>query len=127
MTAPLWLAILSGIAGLLVSLTVLARILVVHGADRQRLDALAEWQRCKSIDRFEFDDHGKRITNLEGEMTDVCKGVADLRVQVAAIPEQLRSQEKVSTLQYENLSHGIKNLRMAVEAVAQRRPLPAES
>ena len=78
--------------------------------------------KSAGVDAQRLADLEKRVTKAEADVHDMNRSVADIRVTLAAIPEQLKGQKELMTMQFEALNHGIKNLRMAVEAVAKLQP-----
>lgn len=94
------------------------RTAMAHGSAGQRLSALEDWQRCKSVDRFELDDLTKRVAANETDTVKAADGVNELRVQFAAIPGELRSIRDLMERDGRDTRHDISGLRMGMEKLA---------
>lgn len=132
----------SGALGALVSLGTLAKHVMTHGADRQRLKANEDWIRDHSVERSdftnlirrvdeaerdcvprrEFDHLSHRMDKAEGELTEVARVLTDIRVAQERISTKLDAQNELVDTKLETISHRMRNIQQGIEGLARQNP-----
>ena len=130
-----WIGMATGIVGTLTGGTALGRLLVTHGADRERVKACEAWIKGSGVERGDFhnlrrrvDDAEKdclprrefdaltdRVDKVEGEMSELSKLLGEIRVEIGKIPGQIASQKELFGLQFENVNHRINGVKQVLE------------
>lgn len=107
MTPANWISIGTAAVGILFTLVTVA---LAVGGLRQKITEL-----------------DKRVGKVEGDMEGVARSIADMRVEMARIPEQLSMQGKIAELQFKAVDHSINGLKQVIEngLPRPRPPRPA--
>ena len=119
---PLWLQVTLGIIGALgglggaggLALAIINRIQMggaQNASAEVRLKRLEDWQQGKSVDRWEFDAHTKRLDELEADVRDV----AALKNEVSRLIERADGREELMKERFKNLDHRINGVLQILE------------
>jgi predicted nucleic acid-binding Zn-ribbon protein len=148
-TVAEWIGMASGIIGTLTGSTALGRLLVTHGADRERLRVHEAWIASTGVERGdfqnltrrveeaerdcvprrEFDNLADRVHDVEGEVTEVRTLLTDIRLETGRIATQLSANKELMETRFEGVTHQLRNVRQALEGLSRQHPsfIPPQS